>query len=81
MKKNVGRRLEAALLLAGTVSFWGFVYPELSMAEDVCIKSRIVEYILEQTSSAVKAEDGAHRAYKIIEVASYDKQKCTDRGI
>lgn len=35
--------LEAVLLLAGMVSFWGFLYPELSLSEDVEIRSFIKE--------------------------------------
>lgn len=44
-KGQVKRRtlLEAALLLAGMVSFWGFLYPELSLSEDVEIRSFIKE--------------------------------------
>lgn len=81
MKKNRGRLLEAAILLAGTVSFWGFLYPEFSMAEDVCIKSRIWEYIVEQTSSVGKTDGKNDITWKIVEVAFNDKQKCTDWGI
>lgn len=44
-KRQVKKRsfLEAALLLAGMVSFWGFLYPELSLSEDVEIRSFIKE--------------------------------------
>lgn len=44
-KRRVRKRSfwEAALLLAGMVSFWGFLYPELSLSEDVEIRSFIKE--------------------------------------
>lgn len=44
-KRQVGKRtlLQAALLLAGMVSFWGFLYPELSLSEDVEIRSFMKE--------------------------------------
>lgn len=44
-KGQVKRRtlLKASLLLAGMVSFWGFLYPELSLSEDVEIRSFIKE--------------------------------------
>ena len=38
-KGCAGRRIiEAAILLAGMVSFWGFLYPELSLTEDAQVK-------------------------------------------
>lgn len=48
---------ETAVILAGTLGFWGFIYPELTMPaascelvaesqeEPVCIKFRVVEYL------------------------------------
>lgn len=48
---------EAALILLGTLGWWGFVYPELCLTgeayeeqarwepEEICIKSRIAEYV------------------------------------
>lgn len=39
--------IEAAILLAGMVSFWGFLYPELSLTEDTQVKSYIAMHIKE----------------------------------
>ncbi len=39
--------IEAAILLAGMVSFWGFLYPELSLTEDAQVKSYIAMHIKE----------------------------------
>ena len=33
--KRAAKIAEAAILLMGTLGFWGFVYPELSMTETV----------------------------------------------
>ena len=41
------RIIEAAILLAGMVSFWGFLYPELSLTEDAQVKSYIAMHIKE----------------------------------
>ncbi len=41
------RVMEAAILLAGMVSFWGFLYPELSLTEDAQIRSFIAMHIKE----------------------------------
>ena len=79
MKKSYGKLLEIAILLAGTMSFWGFLYPEFSMAEDVCIKSKVLEYILNQSPSEETELD--EKIQEIIEVAFHDKQKCTDWGV
>ena len=47
-KGCAGRRvIEAAILLAGMVSFWGFLYPELSLTEDAQVKSYIAMHIKE----------------------------------
>ena len=32
--------IEAAILLAGMVSFWGFLYPELSLTEDAQVNMK-----------------------------------------
>lgn len=53
---------EAAVILMGTLGWWGFVYPELCLTEDVYareaqagqmenvrIKSRIAEYLFEES--------------------------------
>lgn len=79
MKKSYGKLLEIAILLAGTMSFWGFLYPEFSMAEDVCIKSKVLEYILNQSPAEETELD--EKIQEIIEVAFHDKQKCTDWGV
>ena len=34
-KKRAAKIAEAAILLMGTLGFWGFVYPELSMTETI----------------------------------------------
>lgn len=58
---------EAALILFGTLGWWGFVYPELCLTEDVYeerteaewelgevrIKSRITEYVYQVKENAV----------------------------
>ena len=52
-KGCAGRRIiEAAILLAGMVSFWGFLYPELSLTEDAQVKSYIAMHIKEWTVAA-----------------------------
>lgn len=52
--------IEVAVIVIGTLGWWGFVYPELTITEDtyiqesadqeekegLCIKSRLLEYIL-----------------------------------
>ena len=53
--------LEAAILLAGVVSFWGFLYPELSLTEDEDIQ--IQSFIVTQIKELKEAFD--------------DQQKCT----
>lgn len=80
MKKSHRKIFEMAVLLTGTVNFWGFLYPEFSMAEDVRIKSKVLEYILNQTNTETEIV-GDGKIQKIIEVAFNDKQKCTDWGI
>lgn len=44
--------IEAAILLAGMVSFWGFLYPELSLTEDAQVKSFIAMHIKEWTQAS-----------------------------
>ncbi len=44
--------IEAAILLAGMVSFWGFLYPELSLTEDAQVKSYIAMHIKEWTQAS-----------------------------
>lgn len=44
--------IEAAILLAGLVSFWGFLYPELSLTEDTQVKSYIAMHIKEWTQAS-----------------------------
>lgn len=44
--------IEAAILLAGMVSFWGFLYPELSLTEDAQVKSYIAMHIKEWAVTA-----------------------------
>jgi len=57
-ERNASRRhirrkiLEAAVLLAGMVSFWGFLYPELSLTEDTQVKSYIAMHIKEWAVAA-----------------------------
>lgn len=46
------RVIEAAILLAGMVSFWGFLYPELSLTEDTQVKSYIAMHIKEWTQAS-----------------------------
>lgn len=46
------RIIEAAILLAGMVSFWGFLYPELSLTEDAQVKSYIAMHIKEWAVAA-----------------------------
>lgn len=62
-QKKFGKRkiLEAAILLAGVVSFWGFLYPELSLTEDEDIQ--IQSFIVTQIKELKEAFD--------------DQQKCT----
>lgn len=50
---------KTAVILMGTIGFWGFVYPELTMPGEVCefveeaqnepvrIKCRVVEYLFQ----------------------------------
>lgn len=57
-ERNVSKRcirrkvIEAAILLAGMVSFWGFLYPELSLTEDAQVKSYIAMHIKEWAVAA-----------------------------
>ena len=56
---------ETAVILFGTLGWWGFVYPELCLTEDVyeeksewesgeiCIKSRIAEYVYQVKENAL----------------------------
>lgn len=44
--------IETAILLAGMVSFWGFLYPELSLTEDTQVKSYIAMHIKEWTQAS-----------------------------
>ena len=46
------RVIEAAILLTGMVSFWGFLYPELSLTEDAQVKSYIAMHIKEWAVAA-----------------------------
>lgn len=67
MRVEMKKIYEAAIILLSTLGWWGFVYPELCLTEDVYeekteaewvfgeirIKSRIVEYVYQVKEKAV----------------------------
>ena len=60
---------ETAVILVGTIGFWGFVYPELTMPEEtyvlveetqnepIRIKSRVMEYLYQVREQADREKD------------------------
>lgn len=60
---------ETAIILMGTVGFWGFVYPELTMSvetyelvgetrnEPIRIKSRVMEYLYQVKEQTDREKD------------------------
>ena len=52
------RIIEAAILLAGMVSFWGFLYPELSLTEDAQVKSYIAMHMKEWVAASFFLNSG-----------------------
>ncbi len=80
------RVLETAVILMGTLGFWGFVYPEFCLTqetcqientqedsteeEDVCIKSRFLEYVYLVKEKTDKKKDDSN-----------DRQKCAHWGV
>ena len=47
------RFYETALLLIGTLGWWGFVYPELSGMTESCVQENVQENVQEETEITV----------------------------
>ena len=78
--------LETAMILMGTLGFWGFVYPEFCLMQEtyqekcceeetpqedeVCIKSRFLEYVYLVREKTDREKDDNN-----------DRQKCTHWGV
>lgn len=81
------RVLETAMILMGTLGFWGFVYPEFCLTqetcqveecedeisegeEEICIKSRFLEYVYLVKEKTDREKDDNN-----------DRQKCAHWGV